>query len=123
MSNHFGIIISADQPMADRPRASSTRTRTKACGAVATRADPKRKGKRNSTGRSKTSASASLTRGASVIAKASLDAVHGEHAPHARGRKLRIGEGPGLVRQAEKLGEMDERSGALLPSDHDEMVL
>ena len=103
LSNHFGIIISADQPAALRPSVSM-RTRRKACGACVTRATPKRKGKRKATGRSK--ASASTRRIGAALGHGSGEAVHREHALHADRRLLGVGEHARLVGEAEQLGEM-----------------
>ena len=37
--------------------------------------------------------------------------------------ELGIAQHPRLVGEAEELGEMEERAGALLAADHDEMIL
>ena len=67
LSNHFGIIISADQPMAERPALSVTRSRTNACDVPSTLAAPNRNGIRNVTGRSKATMSLTPMTGASVM--------------------------------------------------------
>src|SRR5215207_11652366 len=45
------------------------------------------------------------------------------HAAHALGRALRIAEQSRAVGEAEELGEVDGRAGALLAAGHGEVVL
>src|SRR6185437_3781072 len=51
------------------------------------------------------------------------NAMHGQQSGHARRGKLRVVQYARLVGKPKQLGEMDERARALLPADHDEMVL
>src|SRR5260221_9311346 len=52
-----------------------------------------------------------------------IDAVDAQYGAHAIGGAVGIGEQRGTVGEAEELGEMDERAGALLAADHGEMAL
>src|SRR6476661_5167166 len=52
-----------------------------------------------------------------------VNAADGEHVAHAPGGNVGIAEDAGGVGEAEQFGEMDERAGALLAANHDEMVL
>src|ERR1043165_9018356 len=53
----------------------------------------------------------------------SVDAVAAQHRRHPPRRELGIGEEAGGGGEAEELGEMEARAGALLAADHDEMAL
>ena len=51
------------------------------------------------------------------------DAVQCEQPPHAHRRPIRIAQQPRYVSESEHLREMEQGACALLPADHDEVVL
>src|SRR5690606_10770317 len=56
-------------------------------------------------------------------ATSAIDAVHREHLAHPARGEIGIPEKPRRVGEAEELGEVKERPGALLPAHHREMRL